>query len=584
MNREVYSYLLKTYGRQPGYWVGIAAVVVQTLLVRVVSVIVVAHLAANIANGNFSAARTDILIYLAVTTAGLVARLVRDLVAAPAENKVYNRLMFNVYKKLVGKDMSFYRDNQTGYLAGAFRQHVDSTMLLARLFRTEAIQTTISLTIPTVVLIVASWKVGLAALAVIIAQIIYVFWSSSVVHGYRARSHEIYRRVSGAVSDDVTNIVAYKTSGSSQKSEERIRALANEETSIFTFRHKRLAFLDAPREFITVLGTTLAFWVIVSNAESTATTIGLMVLTITYMVQIFNNVSALPDIIIRHDDLITRLHPTLEYITDKYESIQDAARPRKLTIKDGRIDIKNLSFAYAEAQGKNAYIFKNLDLHIKGGEQVGVVGLSGAGKSTLASLLMRFDDIDSGSIKIDGTDIREVSQEDLRSQIAYVPQEPLLFHRTIRENLQYFGQDMTEKSMILATKAAHAEEFIAKLPKGYDTMVGERGVKLSGGQKQRVVIARAILKNAPIMLFDEATSALDSESEKIIQKALPEILGKRTAVIIAHRLSTIAGLDRIIVMHDGKIIEDGTHTELLKLKGRYYSLWQKQTNHKKTDH
>jgi ATP-binding cassette subfamily B protein len=191
---------------------------------------------------------------------------------------------------------------------------------------------------------------------------------------------------------------------------------------------------------------------------------------------------------------------------------------------------------------------------------------------------MRFDDIDSGSICIDGTDIREVRQEELRSSIAYVPQEPLLFHRTIRENLQYFGKDLSEAHMFRAAKAAHAEEFIAKLPDGYDTLVGERGVKLSGGQKQRIVIARAILKDAPIMLFDEATSALDSESEKIIQKALPQIIGKRTAIVIAHRLSTIASLDRIIVMHEGKIIEDGTHAELLKLKGRYHSLWQKQIN------
>jgi ABC-type bacteriocin/lantibiotic exporters, contain an N-terminal double-glycine peptidase domain len=224
-------------------------------------------------------------------------------------------------------------------------------------------------------------------------------------------------------------------------------------------------------------------------------------------------------------------------------------------------------------------VFSGLNLRIPGGQQVGVVGLSGAGKSTLASLLMRFDDVDSGSIKIDGIDIRDVRQEELRAQIAYVPQEPLLFHRTIRENLQYFGKDLSEAHMIRAAKAAHAHEFIQRLPEGYDSMVGERGIKLSGGQKQRIVIARAILKNAPIMIFDEATSALDSESEKIIQEALPEILGKRTAIVIAHRLSTVAGLDRIIVMHGGRIVEDGTHEELLKLKGRYYSLWQKQTDH-----
>jgi len=154
----------------------------------------------------------------------------------------------------------------------------------------------------------------------------------------------------------------------------------------------------------------------------------------------------------------------------------------------------------------------------------------------------------------------------------------LLFHRSIRENIAYYNNDISDEEVALAAKAAHAHEFIEKLPEGYNTTVGERGVKLSGGQKQRVAIARAILKKAPIMIFDEATSALDSESEQIIQRALPEIIGKQTAIVVAHRLSTVAGLDRIIVMHDGKVVEMGSHEELLDLKGRYYSLWQKQTS------
>jgi ATP-binding cassette subfamily B protein len=301
------------------------------------------------------------------------------------------------------------------------------------------------------------------------------------------------------------------------------------------------------------------------------------VLTITYMMNIFQSIATLPDLLTRHDDLITTLYPTLEYTQDIYETIKDPTKPNHLAIKKAAISINDVTFAYPDERGNTLPVFTGLNLHIKGGEQVGVVGLSGAGKSTLASLLMRFDDVTGGRITIDGTDIRAVRQTELRENIAYVPQEPLLFHRTIRENLQYFGKTASEADMVRAAKAAHAHDFINKLPHGYDTLVGERGIKLSGGQKQRVVIARAILKNAPIMLFDEATSALDSESEKIIQQALPKIIGKRTAIVIAHRLSTVAGLDRIIVMHDGAIAEQGTHRQLLDLRGRYYSLWQKQT-------
>jgi ATP-binding cassette subfamily B protein len=578
MNRDVYSFLLRTYGRSPGYWAGFFAVVVQTILLRVVSVIVIAQLASNIAKGDLDAAKSNILMYLAVAVTGLIFKLIKDLVAPKAENGVYRGLMVSFYKKLVSKDMSFYRDHQTGYLSSVFRQNVDSSMELVRLVRGDIVQTFISLTFPVAVLFIASWKVGLAALAVIIVQAIYVLWSSSAVNHYRTKSHEAYRNVSGAVADDVTNIVAYKTSGSGASGLKRVLVFIDAEIDAFWQRRKRFAFMDSPRDLVSVAGTALAFWIIIDNSQTSSQSVALVVLAVTYMFQVFQNVGNLPEIVIRHDDLVTKLYPTLEYLTDKYQVIKDPAKPKRLKIGSGRIDIDSVSFAYPDSKGNRAQVFDGLDLHINGGQQVGVVGLSGAGKSTLASLLMRFDDVDSGSIKIDDIDIRDVRQDELRSNVAYVPQEPLLFHRTIRENLQYFGKDMSEENMVRAAKAAHAQEFIDKLPSGYDTLVGERGVKLSGGQKQRVVIARAILKNAPIMLFDEATSALDSESEKIIQKALPQIIGKRTAIVIAHRLSTVAGLDRIIVMEDGKIAEDGTHVELLKLKGRYYSLWQKQTN------
>ena len=206
-----------------------------------------------------------------------------------------------------------------------------------------------------------------------------------------------------------------------------------------------------------------------------------------------------------------------------------------------------------------------------------MVGRSGSGKTTLTRLLLRLEDIQEGLILIDGQDISEVTQVSLRRQIAYVPQEPLLFHRTIAENIAYGRPQATTEEIRQAAREANALEFIEKLPEGFDTITGERGVKLSGGQRQRIAIARAILTNAPILVLDEATSALDSESEKMIQDALVNLMKDRTSIVIAHRLSTVSSLDRIIVLKDGKIEEDGTHEQLLKNNGEYAGLWEHQT-------
>jgi ATP-binding cassette subfamily B protein len=256
--------------------------------------------------------------------------------------------------------------------------------------------------------------------------------------------------------------------------------------------------------------------------------------------------------------------------------VQDKPFAEKSTIKQGAIGFGNVNFQYADANQRED-LFDNFSLEIKAGEKVGLVGPSGGGKTTITRLLLRFMDIQGGSIKIDGQAIRDIKQQDLRRAIAYVPQDPSLFHRSIKENIRYGKPGAGDEEVIAVAKKASAHDFIKDLPQGYDTMVGERGVKLSGGQRQRVAIARAMLTNAPILILDEATSALDSESEKLIQKALWELMKDKTAVVIAHRLSTIRHLDRIVVLDEGRIIEQGTHQALLKQKGLYAKLWSHQS-------
>jgi len=237
------------------------------------------------------------------------------------------------------------------------------------------------------------------------------------------------------------------------------------------------------------------------------------------------------------------------------------------------IDFENVSFAYGDRG-----VLRNFTLHVKPGEKIGLIGLSGAGKSTLCSLVLRMYDVNDGAVLVDGTDIRDVKQDSLRQNISYVPQESVLFNRTILENIRYARPNASRADVITAAKCAHIHEFVKSLPSGYDTLVGNRGIKLSGGQRQRIAIARALLKNAPILILDEATSALDSQNELFIQKSLKMVMHKKTTIAIAHRLSTLRNMDRIVVMSKGRIIESGSHSVLLRRGGAYKKLWDMQTN------
>jgi ATP-binding cassette subfamily B protein len=256
------------------------------------------------------------------------------------------------------------------------------------------------------------------------------------------------------------------------------------------------------------------------------------------------------------------------------EVIYDEQAP-ELHVQKGAVHFDAVDFGYPEQQASN--LFSKFTLDVKPGEKIGLVGPSGGGKTTVTMLLLRFMDIQGGRILIDDQDISLVQQQSLRRVIAYVPQEPMMFHRSIADNIRYGRLGATDEDVIEAAKKANAHEFIEQLPQGYKTLVGERGTKLSGGQRQRVAIARAILSDAPLLVLDEATSALDSESEKLIQDALKKLMKGRTTLVIAHRLSTIQTMDRIIVLEQGHITEQGSHKELLAKDGHYAKLWNHQS-------
>lgn len=414
------------------------------------------------------------------------------------------------------------------------------------------------------------------ALAIFAILFLGVAWFSfGSIRELNVKEAEAQNKVSGQIADSITNILAVKSFSRERHEKQRFEKFANDSRQAGFAIRNAVTVRDFWFGSIITAITTSAFITLVFGNAWFGVAIGTLLLAVNYSMQILGNLWGFNGML-RQLNRIFGDAREMSSILTTHQSVADAAGAKKLVTKKGEIEISHMAFRHADAK-EDDKIFENLSLHIKAGQRVGLVGQSGSGKTTLTKLLLRFADIQAGSITIDGQSISEVTQASLREAIAYVPQEPMLFHRSLRENIMYGKPDATDDEVREAARRANALEFIEKLPEGFETTVGERGVKLSGGQRQRIAIARAILKNAPILVLDEATSALDSESERLIQNALEELMKGRTSIVIAHRLSTIAKLDRVIVMDNGKIIEDGTHDSLIKKKGQYARLWAHQS-------
>jgi ATP-binding cassette, subfamily B, bacterial len=383
-------------------------------------------------------------------------------------------------------------------------------------------------------------------------------------------------KVGGVFSDAISNIFIVKSFAMEQREQLRINQASDE-----VYRKKKIAwfftFLSfAVQGIMTFAMELLLVYMMINKWQTGHFEIGMFVLFQSIMIIL---IQRLWEFGRNFRNLFTALADASE-MAEVFRQIDlevDSPNALPHKIKQGAIEFSNLGFSYYEHYQQQAKLFDNFSLHIKAGEKIALVGQSGSGKSTLTKLLFRFLDPQVGSIYFDGINAKDFTLQALRHQISMVPQQPDLFHRSIRDNIT-LGNSVSEAQLMTAAQQANCLEFINNLPDKFETLVGERGVKLSGGERQRIAIARAFLEDAPIVILDEATSALDSLTEKQIQSAIFELIKAKTAIIIAHRLSTILKMDRIIVLENGKIIEQGTHQQLLANKNKYYAMWQHQSN------
>lgn len=568
--------------RYPRHVIGLAVSIPITIFVNSIAPpLIVASVLSRLSRGDFQphhiwASFGPLLVaYAVLELSGSLTWRVTDALMWKLEGNVQRNIAERVFGHLLSMSANFHTNHfggslvsQTNKLLGGYVRFADTTI-----FQTLPLLWMVIFTTAILARRAALFAVILALFAIFYTVV--AFFITRNVRRLGADHATAESAQTGRLSDAVTNVMAIKSfAGAPHEQREFAKLTTGTRTRLFAMAHgyqRQQLYFGALLSGILGISLTMAVVGVMTFHANVATVFLILSYTSNITMQLFqfsngslrNYNRALGDA--RDMIAILQLEP----------EVQDPAEPEKSRIQHGEIAFGHVVFAH---DGADDALFDGLDVRVAAGEKIGLVGHSGSGKSTFTRLLLRFSDIDGGAITIDGQNIAHLTQDDLRRAIAYVPQEPMMFHRSIRENIAYGKPGATEAEVVEAAKKANAHDFIEGLPEGYDTLVGERGVKLSGGQRQRVAIARAILKDAPILVLDEATSALDSESEKLIQAALAQLMKGRTTIVVAHRLSTIQHMDRIVVLDEGEIAEQGSHQQLLRRKnGTYAKLWKHQS-------
>ncbi|MFA6253021.1 MAG: ABC transporter ATP-binding protein [Patescibacteria group bacterium] len=513
-----------------------------------------------------------LLTILAIDLFAWVCWRILSFTASHFQTHVMSDLFNSSFAYLHKHSVSFFNNNFTGSLVKKVNRFVYSFASIMDVFVWSLIPSLVNVALIVYVLSRRNIWVGMAVLVWVILFCTINFVFSRYKLKYDVKRSALDSKVSGALADTITNQLNIKLFNGYSRENNAFRKITGQLQAMRNFTWNLTNYFDAVQTLMMVgLEIGLMFYALHLWREGLVT-IGDFVLIQTYLINMFDRLWDFGRIIRYYYEAMADAQEMTE-ILEKPHEIVDIPKAKQLKVSEGKIEFINVDFSYNQTR----QIIKKLNLVIQPKEKVAIVGPSGGGKSTIASILLRQHDLTDGKIIIDGQNISQVSQESLWSNIGLVNQDPILFHRSLSENISYGLWGSSQEQVVKAAKMAHCHEFIKGFTEGYDTFVGERGMRLSGGERQRVAMARAIIKNAPILVLDEATSSLDSESEELIQKALANLMKNKTVIVIAHRLSTIMKMDRIVVVDQGQIVEQGSHAELLKKQNGFYQrLWSKQ--------
>ncbi|MCR8914265.1 ABC transporter ATP-binding protein/permease [Marinobacter panjinensis] len=504
----------------------------------------------------------------------------RDAVFARVAERAMRRVSLRVFEHLHNRELAFHLDRKTGGLARDIERGTNGISFLLRFTLFNIVPTLLEILLVAGILFVV-FNVGYV-LAILVAVVVYVVFSIKVTEWRTKYVREANARDNQSNSRAIDSLLNYETVKyfNNEKFEARLYDEDLHDWEQARLKNRlSLAALNAGQAFIIGLAMIVIMAMAVREVASGEITLGDFTMINAYLLQLFIPLNALGFVYREIRQALVNVERLFGLLGDE-PVIEDAPDARALVVDKGEVRFDHVHFAYRQ----DRQILQDVSFSIPAGHTVAVVGASGAGKSTLARLLFRFYDVDQGSISIDGQDIRSVTQDSLRAAIGVVPQDTVLFNDTLYRNLAYGRPEASEEDVYRAARMAHLDGFIDSLPDGYQTQVGERGLKLSGGEKQRVAIARVILKNPPVLILDEATSSLDSLSEQAILGALKEVSRQRTSLVIAHRLSTTRDADTILVMDGGRIVESGHHNDLLARNGHYAHLWAQQHRSGDDDH